>query len=87
MVYPDELKEFDEKLTGFRSVLTFTGNYEKGMESGRLHYAKLQSFLHTCNRQAAIYVCGPEQMMRQVRRDLKRLGFNSSAIYTEAFGF
>ena len=87
MVYPHELDEFEEKLTGFRSVLNFTRHSQKGMYSGRLNYEKLQTILHGCNRQATIYVCGPEQMMRQVIRNLKRSGFGASTIYTETFGF
>ena len=87
MVYPDELNELGEKLTGFRSVLIFTGNSDEYLSTEGLNLEKLQSMLRGCNRQAAIFVCGPEQMMVQIKNDLKRIGFEPRSIHTETFGF
>jgi len=87
MVYPGELNEFGEKLTGFRSVLIFTGNSDEWLSTEGLNLEKLQSMLQGCNRHAAAFVCGPEQMMAQVKNDLKRIGFEPRSIHTETFGF
>ena len=37
--------------------------------------------------EAANIVCGPEQMMVQIKNDLKRIGFEPRSIHTETFGF
>jgi len=87
MVYPDELNELGEKLTGFRSVLIFTGNSDEYLSTEGLNLEKLQSMLKGSGRQAAIFVCGPEQMMVQIKNDLKRIGFEPRSIHTETFGF
>ena len=87
MVYPDELKELGKKLTGFRSVLIFTGVSDEWLSTEGLNLDKLQSILKGCSNNASIFVCGPEQMMVQVKNDLKRIGFQSRSIHTETFGF
>jgi predicted ferric reductase len=87
MVYSEEFNDLAAKLTGFRPVLNFTGKPEEGYPSGRLNLEKLQTMLQTCSRRASIFLCGPAQMMKQVKGDLKRIGFASRSIYTETFGF
>ena len=87
MVYPDELKELGEKLTGFRSVLIFTGLSDEWLSTEGLNLDKLRSILKGCSRKASIFVCGPEQMMVHVKNDLKQIGFQSRSIHTETFGF
>jgi predicted ferric reductase len=87
MVYLEEFNNLAAKLTGFRLVLNFTGKAEAGYPSGRLNLEKLKEMLNTCSRRAAIFLCGPAQMMKQVKGDLKRIGFASHSIYTETFGF
>jgi predicted ferric reductase len=39
------------------------------------------------NRKAAVYVCGPPLMMKQITIDLKALGYPSRFIHTEMFGY
>ena len=87
MVYPDELEEFGKKLTGFRSVLIFTGVSDEWLSTEGLNLEKLQSILKGCSNNASIFLCGPEQMMVQVKNDLKRIGFGPRSIHTETFGF
>jgi len=87
MVYLEEFNNLAAKLTGFRPVLNFTGKAEAGYPSGRLNLEKLKEMLNACSRRAAIFLCGPAQMMKQVNGDLKRIGFASHSIYTETFGF
>jgi predicted ferric reductase len=87
MVYSEEFNDLAAKLTGLRPVLNFTGKAEAGYPSGRLNLEKLQTMLQTCSRRASIFLCGPAQMMKQVKGDLKRIGFASRSIYTETFGF
>jgi predicted ferric reductase len=87
MVYLEEFNDLAAKLTGFRPVLNFTEKAEAGRSSGRLNLEKLQTMLQACNRRSAVFLCGPAQMMKQVKGDLRRIGFASRSIYTETFGF
>jgi ferredoxin-NADP reductase len=87
MVYSEEFNDLAAKLTGFRPVLNFTGKVEGGYPSGRLNLEKLQTMLQPCSRRSAVFLCGPALMMKQVKGDLKRMGFASRSIYTETFGF
>ena len=87
MVFSGELNELGEKLTGFRSELIFTGDSDERLSTEGLNLEKLQSLLRGCSRHASIFICGPEQMMVQIKNDLKRIGFEPRSIYTETFGF
>ena len=87
IVYEEEFNDLMSKPIGLRSVFVFTGSSAEGVSTGRLNLEKLQTMLQTCSRRAAIFMCGPVQMMKQVKGDLKRIGFTSCSIYTETFGF
>ena len=87
MVYPDEFNDLMSRLIGLRPVFVFTGASAKRVSTGRLNVEKLQTMLQTCSRRAVVFVCGPGQMMKQVKGDLKCIGFASRSIYTETFGF
>jgi predicted ferric reductase len=87
IVYEEEFNDLMSKPTGLRSVFVFTGTSAEGVSNGRLNLEKLQKMLQTCSRRAVVFVCGPAQMMEQVKGDLKRIGFRSRSIYTETFGF
>lgn len=87
MVYQEELNDLTSKLIGLRPLFVFTGASAEGVSTGRLNLEKLQTMLQPCSRRAAVFVCGPVQMMKQVKDDLKGIGFASRSIYTETFGF
>ncbi len=86
MVYADELDDLETKLTGLHLVPIFTRSVGSVAYPGRLNRASLGLILDHCGRNAAIFVCGPPSMMRQVKRALIGLGFSSRCIFTEAFG-
>jgi predicted ferric reductase len=87
VVFSDELDLLAVKLTGLRRIPIFTRNLENGKPAGRLNRQRLETMLEGCNRRSAIFLCGPPQMMNQVRSDLKTLGFPARSIFSEAFGF
>ena len=86
VVFADEMDALAAKLTGLRMIPIFTRNAEGGERSGRLDRKSLETMLSDCSRRSAIFVCGPPQMMRQIRTDLKTLAFPARSIFTEAFG-
>ena len=87
VVFVDEMDALAAKLTGLHRIPIFTRNTENGDRSGRLDLTSLGTILNGCSRGSAIFVCGPPQMMKKVKTDLKTLGFPARAIYTEVFGF
>jgi predicted ferric reductase len=87
MVYSDEFNDLMSKLIGLRPIFVFTGASAERVSTGRLNVEKLQTMLQTCSRRAVVFVCGPSQMMKQVKGDLKCMGFALRSIHTETFGF
>lgn len=86
VVFAREFEDLETQLTAFRHVPIFTRNAESGNRAGRLNRAMLEKVLHGRDRAAAVYVCGPPRMMKQIMADLKDLGFPARSIFTEAFG-
>jgi len=86
MVFADEMDDLAAKLTGLRMIPIFTRNAVGGEPSGRLDRKSLKTILNGCSRRSAIFVCGPPQMMRQIKADLKTLAFPARLIFSEAFG-
>ncbi len=86
VVFADEMDALAAKLTGLRMIPIFTRKAKGGERSGRLDRKSLETMLSDCSRRSAIFVCGPPQMMRQIRTDLKTLAFPARSIFTEAFG-
>ena len=85
-VFDEEMAVLAARLTAFRHVPIFTRNAVNGNRSGRLNRTALEQILRGCSRKAAVYVCGPPRMMKQIVADLKALGFPARSIHTEAFG-
>jgi predicted ferric reductase len=83
----DELEALQEKLTDFKWVPIFTREAPEGYQVGRLDDRSLEALLGRCGRDAAVFLCGPPEMVMQIRSALKRIGFSHKAIYTEAFGY
>jgi predicted ferric reductase len=87
VVFGDEMDALAAKLTGLRRIPIFTGEAQTDERSGRLDRKFLDFELSESSRESSIFLCGPPQMMKNVKTDLRKLGFPVHAIYTEAFGF
>ena len=55
--------------------------------TGRLSAETLEELLSGCNREAAVFVCGPPPMMDAACRNLRSLGFKGPHIYQEKFSY
>ncbi len=82
----DELVAMEQELTCFRWVPIFTRETGKGVQFGRLDRTKLERLLKNRSRDASVFLCGPRPMIKQLRRDLKQIGFPARSINTEEFG-
>ena len=81
----DELDAMTRNLTSFQWIPIFTRNGNTAALSGRLDAHKLDSMLKNCDRNATVYLCGPPEMIVQVRRQLLQVGFSKATIKYEAF--
>jgi len=81
----DELESISRNLTGLTMVHTFTAEKIEGAEFGRMDRSKLQALLSEVDRSAAVFICGPPQMMTQITRDMRAIGFQRRSIHTERF--
>jgi len=86
MVYVNEFEDQEAKLTDLHRINIFTGVAKTGETAQRLYRDSLKRALVTCGRRPAILLCGPPQMMKDIRADLIAIGFPSRTIFTEAFG-
>ncbi len=87
ILYREELevmKEKNPKLT-IHHVLTRQNNFQG--PKGRLTIETLRELLPGHDREAAVFVCGPPPMMKEVCSNLRRLGFRRSRIYKEKFSY
>jgi len=82
-----ELDEMGQKLTHFTWIPTFTRRQALFGHFGRVDRVLLQHLLADTPRSAAVYVCGPPEMIREVCAAARQLGFAADSIKQEAFGF
>ena len=87
VVFSDEMDDLAAKLTGLRRIPIFTQSTTDNRQTGRLNRQYLETILDGCSRQSSIFLCGPPKMMKQLKTDLKALGFPARSIFTETFGF
>ena len=85
IILPDEFQNLAVQLKSLRMVHVLTRDSEFNGEKGRLDRPKLKRLLSDCSRSAAIFVCGPNQMMKEVRRSLVSLRFPRRFIFMERF--
>ena len=86
----EELAGLGRELTGFKWVPVFTrtqSRESRGAAAGRIDRTKLEDLLRDHGRNADVFLCGPPAMMRQIRKDLRAIGFPAKKIHTESFGF
>ena len=85
IVLPDEFQNLAFQLKSLRMVHVLTRDPEYRGEKGRLDRPKLKKLLSDCSRSAAIFVCGPHRMMKEVRQSLVSLSFPRRFIFMERF--
>jgi len=83
----EELEDMKRKLANFTVHHFLTRAKGKQGSGGRLNEERLKEFLSGCNREAAVFVCGPPAMMDNVYRSLKGLGFRRAHIHMEKFSY
>ena len=85
IIFPDEFQSLEALLKGLRIFHVLTRDPEFRGETGRLDQPKLKRLLSDCSRSAIIFVCGPDEMMKEVHRCLVSLNFPRCMIFMERF--
>ena len=85
VVAKEEFDSLESNLYRFSFHQVITRASEAGAQDRRLDGPYLQKRLSNCSAAAAIFICGPDQMMSDVSNHLVRLGCHKSMIHTERF--
>ena len=81
----EELEAIEAKLPNLSVHHVLTRQKDFQGTTGRLDREMLKKLLSECDRDAAVFVCGPPPMMDAVCKALKGIGFRSHHIHTERF--
>ncbi|HMA86437.1 MAG TPA: hypothetical protein VKN73_12095, partial [Desulfosalsimonadaceae bacterium] len=81
IIFADEFKALETRLPGLHvsHVLTDTP------QSKLLDRTELEKMLAGTSRNAPIFLCGPPQMMTDIKKSLLAIGFPRRLIFTERF--
>jgi predicted ferric reductase len=85
IIFPDEFQSLAAQLKSLRIEHVLTRDPEYKGEKGRLDRPRLKRLLLNCSRSAAIFVCGPNLMMKEVHHSLISAGFPRHLIFMERF--
>lgn len=80
-----EFNELESKLKNFTLRHVWTRSRAPVIAGRRLDRSRLKEYLAGCDDTAAVFVCGPDQMIDDVANDLTALGFHKNRIHTERF--
>lgn len=85
IILQHEFRNLEAQLKGLRIFYILTRDFEYGCEKGRLDRLKLERLTSDCGNSSAVFVCGPDQMMKAVKNFLVSLGFSQRMIFLERF--
>lgn len=85
IIFPDEFQNLEVQLKGLRVFHVLTRELEFNDEKGRLDRPELKRLISDCSRSSAIFVCGPDQMMKEIYTCMVSLGFSKRMLFMERF--
>jgi predicted ferric reductase len=85
IILQPEFRDLEVQLEGLRIFHVLTRDLDDRGENGRLDLVKLKRLIADCDNPAAIFVCGPDQMMKAVKNFMVSLGFSKRMIFMERF--
>ena len=85
IIMQPEFRNLEAKLKGLRIFYILTRDPEYRGEKGRLDRLKLKRLISDCGNSSAVFVCGPDQMMKEICGFLSSLGYPRHMIFTERF--
>jgi predicted ferric reductase len=85
IVFPEEFKALEQRLQHFHIIHLITRDSEGKNQIGRLDQNRLERLLKGWRRTSNIFICGPLEMMKEMTRAVKNIGFSSARVYKEDF--
>jgi ferredoxin-NADP reductase len=85
VIFPHEFRNLSAQLKGLRILHILTREPEYRREKERLDQPTLKRLLSGCSFSSAVFICGPAQMIKDVRSHLVSIGFQKHMIFTERF--
>ena len=85
IIMQHEFRNLEAKLKGLRIFYILTRDPEYRGEKGRLDRLKLKRLISDCGNSSAVFVCGPDQMMKEICGFLSSLEYPRRMIFTERF--
>ncbi|MFW6080295.1 MAG: ferric reductase-like transmembrane domain-containing protein [Desulfosalsimonas sp.] len=79
IIWPDEINSLQPSLPDLRVFHVITD------ETGRLDQARIADLLSGCGFKAAVFVCGPPAMMKDMTEALAGMDYSRRLIFTERF--
>ena len=85
IVFSEEFRNLEHRMQNLQIIHVITRGSGDIDEKGRLDQTKLERLLKGCSRKSKVFICGPFEMMKEMSRAIKKLGFSSTRVYKEKF--
>jgi predicted ferric reductase len=85
IIMPTEFRELGAQLKGLRIFYVLTRDPEQRGNRGRLDRLELRRLISDCGKSSAVFVCGPDQMIKEICGFLFSIGYPRRMIFTERF--
>jgi len=85
IVFPEEFEDLKRRLQNFNIIYIITHGTGDENNIGRLDQNRLEKMLIGWSRKSNVFVCGPLEMMKEMIRAVKKIGFSSVRVYKEEF--
>jgi ferredoxin-NADP reductase len=85
IVFPEEFRNLEHRMQNLQIIHVITRGSGDIDEKGRLDQTKLEGLLKGCGRKSKVFICCPFEMMKEMSRAIKKLGFSLTRVYKEGF--
>jgi predicted ferric reductase len=85
IVFPEEFEDLKHRLQNINIIHVITRDSENRNDIGRLDHARIETLLKGWSRQSSVFICGPIDMIKEMTRAVKKIGFSSVRVYKEEF--
>lgn len=84
-LYPEEFKSLKYRLQHIHIIHFITHDSGGENKISRLDQTRLEKLLKGWRRKSNVFICGPFEMMKEMTRAVKKIGFSSARVYKEEF--
>ncbi len=85
IVFPEEFKNLKYRLQHLNIIHVITRCSGGENKICRLDQTRLEKLLKGWSRKSNVFICGPFEMMKEMSRAVKKIGFSSARVYKEEF--